>query len=267
MIYNIKIKCILKERTNIKIMSTIVIFDTETTGLVNNNMVSNITPENIHLCPYIVQVSFIVYNVDEEKMEKMHDSIIKIPDGVIISEEVANIHKITTEISRGFGLDIETELINIIKFMQSADTVIAHNIEFDINIIIVELNRLIYKYTNELANLDVSTRSKTAEYIEKIDKYKEYIGIVKYIGETKGHCTMKKNITRCGIKTISKKSGKEFVKFPKLGELHNYLFQTFPKNLHNALVDVIVCLRCYLKIRYNKDFYDTNHGLAIVNEM
>jgi hypothetical protein len=26
-----------------------------------------------------------------------------------------------------------------------------------------------------------------------------------------------------------------------------------PKDLHNALVDVVVCLRCYIKIAYDED--------------
>jgi DNA polymerase III epsilon subunit-like protein len=38
-------------------------------------------------------------------------------------------------------------------------------------------------------------------------------------------------------------------KFPKLNELHLKLFESVPENLHNSLIDVIVCLRCFLKIR------------------
>jgi len=38
-------------------------------------------------------------------------------------------------------------------------------------------------------------------------------------------------------------------KFPRLNELHQTLFGSIPENLHNSLVDVVVCLRCFLKIR------------------
>jgi hypothetical protein len=42
---------------------------------------------------------------------------------------------------------------------------------------------------------------------------------------------------------------KTYKKFPKLSELHQHLFGYVPENLHNALIDVLVCLRCFLKLR------------------
>jgi len=42
---------------------------------------------------------------------------------------------------------------------------------------------------------------------------------------------------------------KKFKKSPKLSETHNYLFGFVPENLHNAMMDVLVCLRCFLKLR------------------
>jgi DNA polymerase III epsilon subunit-like protein len=45
-------------------------------------------------------------------------------------------------------------------------------------------------------------------------------------------------------------------KFPKLNELHQKLFESVPENLHNSLIDVIVCLRCFLKIRCCLDITD-----------
>jgi DNA polymerase III epsilon subunit-like protein len=40
-----------------------------------------------------------------------------------------------------------------------------------------------------------------------------------------------------------------YKKYPKLSELHSHLFGDVPEHLHNALVDTLVCLRCFLKIR------------------
>lgn len=42
---------------------------------------------------------------------------------------------------------------------------------------------------------------------------------------------------------------KTYKKFPKLSELHEHLFGYIPENLHNSLIDVLVCLRCFLKLR------------------
>jgi hypothetical protein len=49
--------------------------------------------------------------------------------------------------------------------------------------------------------------------------------------------------------STQKQSPRKYKKFPKLSELYNHLFGYVPENLHNALVDTIVCLRCFLKIR------------------
>jgi hypothetical protein len=43
-------------------------------------------------------------------------------------------------------------------------------------------------------------------------------------------------------------------KFPKLNELYSKLFDTpLPMDMHNSIVDVLVCLRCFLKVRSAKE--------------
>tara|TARA_A100001015_G_C14393467_1_gene482622 strand:- start:236 stop:490 length:255 start_codon:yes stop_codon:yes gene_type:complete len=49
-----------------------------------------------------------------------------------------------------------------------------------------------------------------------------------------------------------------YQKPPKLIELHEELFKTTPKNLHDSLIDVLVCFRCFHKMIYNKDVVDEN---------
>ena len=49
-------------------------------------------------------------------------------------------------------------------------------------------------------------------------------------------------------------------KWPKLTWLHQFFFQEEPKNLHNSLIDVMVCIRCYMKIMYNIDICDKVKG-------
>ena len=45
--------------------------------------------------------------------------------------------------------------------------------------------------------------------------------------------------------------GKPYKKWPTLLELYVHFFTTTPSNLHNSMMDVLVCLRCYLKMRKN----------------
>ena len=55
------------------------------------------------------------------------------------------------------------------------------------------------------------------------------------------------------------------IKYPKLMELHKHLFNTIPDGLHNSMVDVLVCLRCYGKIKHNVDFNELSINLRSLN--
>jgi hypothetical protein len=69
-------------------------------------------------------------------------------------------------------------------------------------------------------------------------------------------CTLKDSIKICDIKAIDK-SGKSYLKYPKLVELHEKLFETIPNNLHNSLNDILITLRCFIKLKYDIDVNDT----------
>ena len=66
------------------------------------------------------------------------------------------------------------------------------------------------------------------------------------------YCTMKESIELCNI-TLVNRFGKPYLKFPKLLELHTKLFETTPHNLHNSFNDILVTLRCFMKLKYNID--------------
>ena len=81
------------------------------------------------------------------------------------------------------------------------------------------------------------------------------------------YCTMQESIDLCNIKAVSK-LGKEYIKFPKLSELHETLFQTVPKNLHNSFIDILVTLRCFMKLKYERDLLtDCYNFKNIVEEL
>jgi len=58
------------------------------------------------------------------------------------------------------------------------------------------------------------------------------------------YCTMMSSTYICNLPNH---------KWPKLEELHRHLFHEEAKNLHNSMIDVIVCLRCYLWMMCNID--------------
>jgi len=71
--------------------------------------------------------------------------------------------------------------------------------------------------------------------------------------------TMGKNI--CKILRTDKKTGETYYKKPKLIELHEFLFQQKPSNLHNSLIDVLVTCRCFGKLYLKQDILENNSTL------
>ena len=207
-----------------------LVFDSETTGLSKTQIIS---PSTIHLWPHVVQFSYIVFDTESNKIVKIKDSIIKVPDGFIITEENAKIHGITTEISLAKGVDLLPVLEEFFADFDSADHIVGHNVSFDINMIKAELQRLIMNSSDE----------KLQEYLTKINT------------STKFYCTMQETIELCAIE-LKDKYGRSYKKFPKLVELYQKMFGVTPKNLHNSLNDVIVCLRCFIKLKYEIDIVE-----------
>jgi DNA polymerase III epsilon subunit-like protein len=210
----------------------IFVFDTETTGLPTERNPSIIAT---HKWPYIVQLSYILYDTDNNIIENYVDRIIKIPNNIIISKESENIHKITNEINKTKGVEIKRELVEFNETLALADIVVGHNISFDKRMIMVECIR--HKIQQNFTRNSI----RKPEY-----------------------CTMKNSVNICKI-LIQGRNGSEYYKYPKLMELHKYLFGNIPDGLHNSMVDVLVCLRCFGKIKYNIDFNEKSSNLKALN--
>ena len=204
----------------------VLVFDTETTGLPQGY---NVPYQQSHRWPYIVQLSFLLYDMEENKIIEEIDLIVDLPHGVDIPEESSNIHGITPAISRNQGLKIKDVLEIFHIAIQSVDYVVAHNIDFDRTMIKAEC------YRNGFHDLE-----------QMFTRDKQYF------------CTMLRSKNICNLIGISKKSGEEYVRYPKLMEVHEHLFNQTPKNLHDSFIDVIVCLRCFCKLTMHKDLCNIN---------
>lgn len=190
----------------------ILIFDTETTGLL---------PKNHLLCdpttlPYIVQLSYMIYNETTERVEEFTDVIISLGTHIPMSPESTQIHGITREISLTRGIDIRVALFDFKIALSKCGKTVAHNHEFDMAMILLELRR------NQL-----SVFSFPSPY-----------------------CTMRNGTNVCKLNSPNGFSG---YKWPKLLELHKHLFDRVPKNVHNSKIDTIVTLRCYYMLNENID--------------
>jgi DNA polymerase III epsilon subunit-like protein len=202
----------------------VLVFDTETTGLPTNNYEAQ-RGRWYNYWGHIVQLSWVLYDTDTNNILQKEDKIIKLPESIELPQESVNIHGITREIMANVGIEITDALSLFRNSLQLCNVIVGHNIDFDINMVRAEM-----------------IRSGAIDYFLMLN-----VPIV---------CTMKSNRKFCKILTTSKRTGRKYYKYPKLMELHEKIYGCVPANLHNALVDVIVCLRCYMKREFDVEVYD-----------
>jgi DNA polymerase III epsilon subunit-like protein len=174
----------------------VLFFDTETNGLPKDGVY-----------PRIVQLAAILDD-DGEDIEVISEVIR--PDGWIIPVEASNIHGITTQYALENGVDLRSVLEKFLSMAEKADTIVCHNVQFDVPVIIQELERL-----NIKANLD----------------------------DKDIFCTMLASTDICKIKFPN--SYRPGYKWPKLAEAYRHFFKKDFDNAHDALADVNACREVY----------------------
>ena len=205
----------------------VLVFDTETTGLPERG--SSIY--EYAKWPHIVQLSFILYDTELQKTLTIHDYIVRIPENITISKESTSIHGITNSMCKRKGIPIKHVMEEFNEYLSKCDMIVGHNIEFDKKMIMVETLR------NKLKNMFISYGQDKAMY-----------------------CTMKTSVMLCKILKTNK-DGVDYYKYPTLTELYIKLFEEEPKNTHNSMADVLICLRCYMKIKNNIDILKTKDNV------
>ena len=143
---------------------------------------------------HIVSICWIMYSNGNEIERKYY--IIK-PNGFVIPQVTIDIHGITNDIANSYGVNILPVLNEFNRFIKNSDLLVAHNISFDIRMIKQEMER----------------------YDLKMEECKTY-------------CTMKigKHITN--IKRYNSRG--EYIKYPKLIELYQHLFNETFVGQHDA---------------------------------
>jgi DNA polymerase III epsilon subunit-like protein len=131
-----------------------------------------------------------------------------------------------------FNPEIHEVLTEFMKDFEKADVIVAHNLNFDRNMLLAEMDRL-----------------RTRPGFEVFEEY-----IQNLYANKKEFCTGKFGADVCQISAVNK-MGKEYYKMPKLNALYTHLFGYAPdeSKLHDALMDVVICMRCFYKIRYDVD--------------
>lgn len=188
----------------------VLFFDTETDGLPES---FNIDSEE---WPHIVQICAIQFDSETEEKTSGFTEIVY-PHNYIIPENM--IHGISHKEAIEKGIHIENILDVFKKMVDDSDIVIAHNYDFDYNVVTAAYSRALRK----------------SPLIEKISL-----------------CTMKS--TTNILKIPSSWKGK--YKWAKLEELHRYLFNENFDGAHSADADVEATAKCFFELhhRFPNDF-------------
>ena len=183
-----------------------LVFDTETTGLPKKWASSWYNVDN---WPRMTQLGAMLIDSKGEVLDE-YQTLIK-PDNWEVPKESFFIeNNMSTERCMAEGIPVYEALRQFQEYLKVADRKVAHNINFDNNIVGPELIR--------------------AKISHQLFKYK------------KGICTMRS--TTNFVKIKSHAGGN---KWPKLKELHFQLFDEDFEGAHDAMADVRATARCLIE--------------------
>lgn len=221
----------------VKKSNSVLVFDVETTGLIPK-MYNGVKP-TLEQYPHIIQLSFVVYNIGEHMIDYVYNAYIDVPEHIEITSKITEITGITSEICRSHGVSILEALMEFNEYYTKCDHIVSHNLDFDRGMICAE---------NLRNHVDLVGQ---CPYIMEVfnEEYERQHKITTY-------CTMRIGKNICNIMVNSKKTNpdgsfQQYKKYPKLSELYENLFNKVPVDLHNSLIDTIVCLRCFMKMWFN----------------
>ncbi len=183
----------------------VLFFDTETTGLPLWREPSSHPGQ-----PHIVDLACELR--DSDTMELIAELECIINPGVPISPEAAAIHGITDEIAAAEGRDPKEALRDFFALVDQAETIVAHNVDFDQRLVRIATQRLWAR-----------------EWTPPVPTF----------------CTMKALTNVCRIPAAN---GRRGYKWPKLSEAIAHVFGEELEDAHRAKPDMLACQRIYFHL-------------------
>ena len=186
-------------------MSGFFFFDCETTGLPVRR---NLSLREVDGWPRLVQLAWASYDAFG-RLEAAECHIVR-PEGFTIPADSTVIHGISQERALAEGEPVSDVLNAFVKAVEFPfDAVVAHNFEYDRNVVGAELLRA---------------------------------GFSSQLFERPWCCTMKTTTH------LVRLPGPYGFKWPRLDELHAFLFGSVYEGAHDAARDVEACARCFFEL-------------------
>jgi len=190
----------------------ILFFDTETSGFIKKALAVD-DPEQA----WTVQIGALLTDTEGKELDKLN-VIIK-ANGREMNYHAEQIHGISIEKADSEGIEEVDAAEQFGLLLQQASLVVGHNFDFD------------WKYAQHLLERnmnDLSDEARSAFYLD-----------------VPNQCTMKdkKVVKFCGLKN---KLGR--IKWPKLIELYEILFEEGFDGAHDAFADITATKNCYFEL-------------------
>lgn len=180
-------------------------FDTETTGKPKDYQADM---RDIDNWPRVIQLAYLQFDAEGNRIDGFSE-LIK-PDGWTVPKKKFWIENgFSTEQNEAHGVPISIAFDYFLKAYDNSDFLLAHNMNFDYNVLGAELIRANRKAT------------------KKADRI----------------CTMLSSTDYCKL------PGKYGYKWPSLSELHIKLFGHDFDNAHDALADVEATAKCFFELK------------------
>lgn len=199
----------------------ILFFDTETTGIRKGGFI-----------PRVVQIGALLTDNEGKMVGELN--LLLLPDGFEnIPVEASNVHGFSTDFVKKHGVDRYMGLGAFFAMMEQADTVVAHNAEYDMDLLQIETD-----YYKDIHN-DVQAGTIWQDIIN----------------ESKVFCTMlnsreilKLPLSEAQASFFKDKGIDQQYKNPRLQEAHIYFMGYDFEGAHDAMADVRACKDVYFKL-------------------
>ena len=240
-----------------KQIKKVMVLDTETTGFPNypkdlKSKFKSLTqaqqqaekekPEYLQYKPNIIQLSYVVYDLDHPDKSKIYDKYIfldpetgkKISKG---AERVTGLNydilkkKTSKELST-----IEDSMTELLADMEVCDLIVGHNIGYDKARLREEIQRI----------------QQSNVFTFHADFYESYLKNLS--NKDRFYCTMRNSKELCKTAGIGGKQIQVYKQF--------FGYEPSEEAQHNSLYDVIMCLRIYMMLAHNRDICGENKEIT-----
>ena len=266
-----------------------LVFDVETNGLLD--MKKAFAPK-LDESPYVLQLSYAMYDLTNGKLVKTVDTYIQIPEHVNISPETTAVHGITKKMCIEQGYPMLDVLCEFYRDYHMSSICVAHNYRFDSTMLNIEFQRhwsVMHQYYPYALNLfhpvymkhcnirykctmfdsieicklphppkpsitPPSTSPSTTPPTTAIQITTPPIVVPQPTTTTTTSTTTSQPIATPPLVAKPIQPKKPSYKWPTLTELYTHYFKVPPTGMHNSMMDVWATLRCFVMMETGSTF-------------